>query len=84
LSGDFLGSFSVASPYEDSVILVDRQSLGMDDLIFQVGKVGIIESIPALEGSIGYASLAFQQFEYLGENLIAGHSKPSAGLASPL
>jgi hypothetical protein len=36
-------------------------------------EVGIIEVNSSLEGTIGYASLAFEEVDDLGEHVIEGH-----------
>jgi hypothetical protein len=42
-------------------------------LILQVVEVVVIEVKAALEGTIGDPSLAFEEVDDLGENLIEGH-----------
>jgi hypothetical protein len=72
----------LTNPHQDAIILINRQALGMDDLIFQVFQVGIIKVVSAFESTIGYASLPFQEIGNLSMNFIEGHRCHSARLAS--
>ena len=54
----------------------------MDELIFQVFQVGIIQGVPALEGTIGDASLPLQELGNLGEEVIEGYGGPFPRLAA--
>src|SRR6516165_8708396 len=47
-------------------------------------EILVIQAKPYLEGRIRHASLAFQEVDGLGENLIEGHRCPSALWALPL
>jgi hypothetical protein len=55
----------------------------MDDLIFQVVEVGIIEVISTLNGPIGHSSLTLEYLNDLSENLIEGHTCPFRSLGFP-
>jgi hypothetical protein len=59
--------------HQPSAALIDYLRRGEKDFVFQVVEVVVIEVKASLEGTIGYPSLAFEQFKDLGENVIEGH-----------
>ena len=67
------GVGSVPSPHEDSAIFICGKLLCLDDLCLEGFEILVIEAKPYLEGRIRHASLAFQEVDDLGENLIEGH-----------
>src|SRR5262249_27198513 len=52
-------------PHQPSAALIDNLRRGEQDFVFQVVEVGIIEVKAALEGTIGDASLPFQEIDNL-------------------
>jgi hypothetical protein len=72
----------LTNPHQPSTTLIDYLRSGEKDFVFQVVEVVVIEVTASLEGTIGYPSLAFEQFKDLGEHFIEGHSSPSTALAS--
>jgi len=47
----------------------------MNDFIFQVLEVGVIEVIPTLDGSIRHPSLALEEVNDLGEDVVKRHDR---------
>src|SRR5215475_5550609 len=82
---DYLGNFSFTSPHQHTIVLIDRQALGMDDLFLQILDVCIVHAKLSLQGAIGDASLPLQKCENLSEHLIKIHYRcsTSARAASP-
>jgi hypothetical protein len=56
----------------------------VEEFILQVVEVVVIEVKSSLEGTIRYPSLAFEEVNDLGENVIEGHRRPSTALASAI
>jgi hypothetical protein len=52
-------------------------------LVLQVVEVVVIEVKASFQRTIGYPSLALEEVDDLGKNVIEGHSGPSAVWASP-
>jgi hypothetical protein len=46
----------------------------IEEFILQIVEVVVIKIEASLEGTIRYPSLAFQEVDDLGENLIEGHT----------
>jgi hypothetical protein len=65
--------FDFPTPDENAAILVSRYALGMNNFIFQVFEVGIIEVIPTLDSAIRHASLALEDVDDLCKDVIEGH-----------
>jgi hypothetical protein len=68
-----VGTFGVASPDEPSLFVVAHW-MHVEEFILQVVEVVVIKIEASLEGTIRYPSLAFQEVDDLGENLIEGHT----------
>ena len=68
---------SSPSPDQDAPLLVDRQSLRLDDFRFEVVEIRVIQAKPALQGVVGDAALALEELEDLGQECIKGHRRPS-------
>jgi hypothetical protein len=70
------------SPHESSTLVVSYW-VHVEEFILEVVEVVVIEVEASFERTIGDAALALEEVEYLGENLIEGHRRPSARLGSP-
>jgi hypothetical protein len=68
----------VSKPYQHSAVSIYGLLFGLDDFIFERCNVLIIQLEAQLEGSIGDASFPLQQVEYLGQDRIKVHHRPSA------
>src|SRR5262249_49559855 len=68
----------VSKPYQHSAISIYGLSFGLDDFVFEPFDVLIIQLEAQLESSIGDASFPLQQVEYLGQDHIKFHYRPSA------
>jgi hypothetical protein len=62
----------IAGPYETSPLVVSHW-MHVKEFILQVVEVVVIKVKASLEGAIGDASLAFEEVDDLGENVIEGH-----------
>jgi len=51
----------------------------MNDFIFQIFEVGIIEVIATFDRAIGYPPLALEYVDNLGEDVVKRHDRHSAG-----
>jgi hypothetical protein len=74
----------LTSPHQHTVVLVHRQVFSIDKFVFHRFNEVIIQLEAHHECPIGHSLFTLEQFEYLGENVIEGHSRPSARLPSPL
>jgi hypothetical protein len=83
LRGNCLCACRVASPHETSSFVIDDW-VNIEDFFLQVLDIVVIDVKASLECPIRYTSLAFEQVNDLGENLIEGHGCPSAVWAFPL
>jgi hypothetical protein len=70
------GIASATRPNQNFAVFVHGETLGLDDLHFQVFEVVIIEREAALQGAIGDAPLAPGKVEDLGEDLVEYHLRP--------
>ena len=53
----------------------------VDKFVFHILQVIVIQIESALQSPVGDPLLMLEQVEYLGENVIEGHSSPSTALA---
>jgi predicted acetyltransferase len=60
-------------PNQNSAIFILSKSLGFDKLSLDIFQVRIIEVKSSFEGTIGYASLAFEEVDDLDKSFIEGH-----------
>src|SRR5215831_2417142 len=67
--------FDMTSPDEPPPFIISYW-MHVEDFILQIVEVVVIKVKASLEGTIGYPSLAFQQFNNLRQHLIKGHSRP--------
>src|SRR5262249_54535152 len=72
LSDDFLDAFSCASPHETSTFIISHR-VHVEEFCFEGFEIIVIEAEPYFEGWIRHPSLAFEEVDDLGENLIEGH-----------
>jgi hypothetical protein len=72
--GRRLGPFP---PDQHSPLLIEGDLLGIDELDFEVLQILIVEVEAPFERSIGYAPLALEQVEHLGQDVIKRHRLPS-------
>jgi hypothetical protein len=72
LRGNCLSAYGVARPNETSSLVIDDW-VNIEDFCLQVLDIVVIDIKASLEGTIRYPSLAFQEVDDLGENLIEGH-----------
>src|SRR5262249_24374437 len=77
LSIDCLGSFSFTSPHQHTIVLIDRQALGMDDLFLQILDVRIVYAKLSFQGTIRHPALALEQCEDLSNHLVEIHHRLS-------
>src|SRR5262245_61907304 len=75
---------SRASPYQHRALLIDREALPLDDFVFQVVEVGIIELELSLESAIRQAATALQHGNSLLQNLLERHRCLSISGREPL
>ena len=75
-SGDFVGTFDVTSPDESPPFVVSYW-MHVEEFFFEDVQVLVIQIEAHLEGAIGYASLAFEEVNDLGEHFIEGHEHSS-------
>jgi hypothetical protein len=66
-------------PDEDGTLFIDREMLGVDELLFQVLQAGVVELEFAFESAISHPTPLPQECHYLVEHLIERHR-----LAPPL
>jgi hypothetical protein len=71
-SGDFLSACRVASPDETPSVVISYR-VHVKEFILQVVEVVVIKVEASFQCTIGYASLAFEEVNDLGENVIEGH-----------
>jgi len=62
----------ITSPHETSTLVIFYR-VHVKEFILQVVEVVVIEVKSSLEGTIRYPSLAFEEVNDLGENVIEGH-----------
>jgi hypothetical protein len=67
----------VASPHEPSPFVIDDW-VHIEEFCLQVLDIVVVDIKASLEGTIRYPSLAFEQVNDLGENVIEGHTCPFA------
>ena len=65
-------------------MLIDREALPLDDFVFQVIEVGIIEIELPLESTISQAATALQHGNRLLQDLLERHRCPSISGREPL
>src|SRR5215813_1264470 len=80
-SGDFGCPRSVASPNETSPFVIDNW-VNVEDFFLQVLDIVVIDIIASLEGTIRYPSLAFEERDDLGEDVVKRHTRSSPNSAS--
>ena len=66
----------LTSPDETSIIFIDHR-MREKQLVLQVFEGVVIKVKASFQRTIGYPSLAFEQCECLGEDVIEGHRQPS-------
>src|SRR4030095_16359910 len=71
-------------PDQHRALLIDREALPLDDFMFQIVEVGIIEIELPLESAISQAATALQHGNSLLENLLERHRCPSISGREPL
>src|SRR5215813_6971774 len=76
-SGDFRSICRVASPDEPSPFIIDDW-VNIEDFFLQVLDIVVIDIKASLDGTIRYPSLAFEEVDDLGKNVIESHKCPSA------
>src|SRR5215831_2775838 len=79
---DCLGSCSFTSPHQHTIVLIDRQALGMDDLFFQVLDVHIVYAKLSFQGTVGHTPLALEQCEDLSNHLVEVRHRLSESTSS--
>ena len=63
-------------PDQDTVVLIHRQALAVNDLVLEGLEVLVIELEVQLEGPIGQASTPLQHGHCLVQHLLKGHGLP--------
>jgi hypothetical protein len=58
-------------------VLVDSQTLGVDEFGLQILKVLVVEFEASFECPIGHAPLALEEVEYMGQDFIKRHAESS-------
>ena len=56
------------------MLFVYRQFFGVDEFVLDILQVVVIQIESALQCPVGDPFLTLEQFEYLGEDVIEGHS----------
>src|SRR5262249_17114612 len=77
LAGCFLEVFGYTRPRESSFICLYLRFMDIQEFIFQIVEVVVIEVKASFQRTVGDTSLTFEQFECLGEDFIEGHGHPS-------
>src|SRR5215471_8733822 len=72
LRGICLSACCVTSPNETSAFVIDNW-VHIEEFVLQIVEIVVIEGKASLEGTIRYPSLAFQEVDDLGEDVIEGH-----------
>jgi hypothetical protein len=78
VSGGFLDSFRCASPHETSTFVIDHR-VNVENFIFQVFEVVVIEVEASFESTIGHSSLPFQECDDLVEDVVECHGRLPLG-----
>ena len=83
VSGGFLDSFRCASPHETPTFVIDHR-VNVENFIFQVVEVVVIEVEASFESTIGHSSLPFQECDDLGRGCrrMSWLNPHSAGVSS--
>jgi len=71
-SGDFVGTFGVTSPDETPPFVISHW-VNIEDFFLQVLDIVVIDIKASLDGTIRDPSLAFEEVNDLGKNVIEGH-----------
>src|SRR4029453_7292578 len=69
---------SAAGPHQHLAIFIHSLVFRLDNFVFERFEVVIIQVEAELESSIGYTSLALKQMEYLRQELLKCHRRPSS------
>jgi hypothetical protein len=72
LRGNCRSACHVTSPDETPPIVISHW-VHVEEFILQIVEVVVIKVKSSFESTIGYTSLALQELDDLGENLVEGH-----------
>src|SRR5437870_2318412 len=71
------GRRSTPHPDQDFAILVNSESLALNDFVLQILEVGVIQIELPFEGAIGHTATALEHCDGLVQKLLKCHLSPS-------